>query len=133
MPTSRAAFAAWTPSVNTHKLSPAERIAKYVNPKSMPTLPPTFGFSATASSQSMETWDRPAESLETVAVISFATLGKVPDHLIFSGFFIFASFRDLPFYLKALDMYSVDRFSCLRLNDGYLARFAKKLPNATYR
>ncbi len=81
MPTSRAALAAWIPPANTHKLSSVERMAKYVNPKSMPTLPLTFDFNATASSQSMETGYRPAESLETVAVVSFPALGRVRDYL----------------------------------------------------
>ncbi|SFQ14215.1 hypothetical protein SAMN05216419_10733 [Nitrosomonas cryotolerans] len=114
-------------------ISPVERIAKCVNPKPMPTFPLTFGFNATESSQSMETRYRPVKSLEIIAVVSFAALGRVHDHLIFSGSFIFSSFRDLPSHLKALDVYSAECLPYLRLNDGYLARLAKKLPNAVCR
>jgi hypothetical protein len=63
-------------------------------------------------------------------VVSRDALGKVRDQRIERGSTIFASFRILPFQLKALVVYSADCLSCLLRNDGYLARLAKKLLKA---
>src|SRR5574340_573762 len=72
--------------------SPLERIAKWVRPRSMPTLPAATGFSETASSQSIETKYRPAASLDTVTVVTFTARGMVREKRTLSGASIFARF-----------------------------------------
>src|SRR5574343_621126 len=98
--------------------SPLDRMAKWVNPRSIPTLPAATGFAATASSQSNDTKYRPARSLDTVMVVSLAALGGVRDQRIASGSSILASLSVCP---------------SLRLNVGYPARLAKKLVKAVCR
>jgi len=110
--------------------SPVESMAKWVSPKSIPICPAASGFGITVSSQSNEAKYRPAASLDTVTVVGFAAFGKVRDQWIFNGASIFASFNALPSHLKALEVYSAACLSCLLLKAGYLARLAKKFPNA---
>ena len=110
--------------------SPVESMTKWVNPKSMPICPDATGLADTESSQSSDTKYRPAASLDTVAVVSFAAFGNVRDQRIFNGASIFANFKVLPSHLKALEVYSAACLSCLLLKVGYLARLAKKFPNA---
>lgn len=110
--------------------SPVERTTKSVNPKSMPTLPVDVGFAQTTSSQSRDTWYRPALSFDTVTVVTFAPDGILRDQRIASGASIFASFSEVPSHLKALAVYSADCAPSLRRKFGYLARLAKKFANA---
>lgn len=113
--------------------SPVDRVAKYVSPKSIPTRPFDFSFGCTASSQRIETWYRPAVSLDTVTVVGLIPFGNGRDHRIARGSSILASLSDLPSHLKALLVYSADWTPFLRWKLGYFARFAKKLVNAACR
>src|SRR5579863_6700536 len=113
--------------------SPVERVAKCVSPRSTPILPVTAGRALTASSHNIETWYRPAVSLDTVTVVTFAPLGIVRDQRMASGASIFASLSDAPSHLKALAVYSADCTPSRRLKLGYFARLAKKFVNAVCR
>jgi len=79
---------------------------------------------------SIETKYRPAQSLLTVTVVSFAALGNVRDHLMINGSIILPSVKTPFSNLKALAVYSADCLSNLDLKVGYLFRLAKKLANA---
>ena len=113
--------------------SPVERIAKCVNPRSIPTCPSTSGFALTESSHSIDTKYRPEQSLDTVQVVTLAAFGIERDQRMFNGSSIFASFSSFPSHLKALETYEIDCFPSFFLNVGYLARWEKKLLNALCR
>jgi len=113
--------------------SPLDRIAKCVNPRSIPTFPSTSGFALTESSHSIETKYRPEQSLDTVQVVTLAALGIERDQIIFNGSSIFASFSSFPSHLNALVVYSAACFPSFFLNIGYLFRCAKKFPKAVWR
>lgn len=71
-------------------LSPLERIAKWVSPRSMPTRPCAFGFGVAASSHSSEAKYRPAASREIVTVVSLAAFAMVRDQRMESASSILA-------------------------------------------
>lgn len=96
----------------------------------MPTLPIDSVFAETTSSQSIDTWYRPAASFDTVTDVTLAPLGIVRDQRTESGASIFASFSDVPSHLKALAVYAADCVPSFRLKFGYFARLAKKFANA---
>lgn len=110
--------------------SPVERIAKCVNPRSIPICPVTSCLEETSSVQSRETWYRPEGSFDTVTVEMVAALGSVRDQRMASGSFILARINEVPSHLKALAVYSADCLSNLVLNLGYKDRLAKKFANA---
>jgi len=113
--------------------SPVERMAKCVNPRSIPTFFSTSCFALTESSHSIETKYRPEQSLDTVQVVTLAALGMERDQRMFNGSSIFASFSSFPSHLNALVVYSAACFPSFFLNVGYLFRCAKKFPKAVWR
>ena len=113
--------------------SPFDSMAKWASPRSIPTCPSTSGFALTESSHSIETKYRPEKSLDTVQVVTLASLGIERDQRIFNGSSIFASFSSFPSHLNALVVYSAACFPSFFLNVGYLFRCAKKFPKAVWR
>ena len=113
--------------------SPVDRIAKCVNPRSIPTCPSTSVFALTESSQSMATKYRPEQSLDTVQVVTLAAVGIERDQRIFNGSSIFARRNFFPSHLNPLVVYSADCFPSFFLKVGYSTRCAKKFPKADWR
>ncbi|GHJ43223.1 hypothetical protein Cs7R123_05650 [Catellatospora sp. TT07R-123] len=110
-----------------------DRVSRLSIPASIPTAPQAAVWTIT-SSQSRDTNQRPAASCDTVTVDGAQPCGRVRDHTMFRGWFIFARVSVPSRHRNALAVYSADRRErFLDLNVGYFARLAQKLVNAVCR
>src|SRR5690606_3039432 len=114
--------------------SPVARVTRLVMPASIPTAPVVAGAGAIRSSHSIDTNQRPALSRDTVTVVGTAPSGSGRDQRMSNGSAIFASVSFPSRNLKPERVYSADaRDFFFDLKRGYLARLAKKFPNAVWR
>ncbi|GAB3881828.1 hypothetical protein GCM10027612_11510 [Microbispora bryophytorum subsp. camponoti] len=108
-----------------------DRVTREVIPASRPTAFVVAAAGAMVSSHSRDTNQRPELSRDTVTVVGTAPSGSGRDQRISNGSDILASVSFPSRNLKPERVYSADARDFFRdLNRGYLARLAKKFPNA---